>query len=340
MLFENIYIRLLYLGIMATTLITGGAGFIGSYVAKILIEKGYKVIVYDDFLNYISPTESNYAEALKYRYDNLLKGATIVRGDVRHRATFLRTVQEHQPDSIIHLAALPISTVSNKLSEDAFSINLNGTVNVLETIRDCKAVKRFVLASSSMVYGNFQHEPADETHPTNPIDVYGGTKLSGEIMTQVYSKQYGVEYTIIRPSAVYGPTDANRRVSQIFLENALMGKPLTLHNGGASKLDFTYVKDTAKGIVLALESDKAVNNTFNITRGEGRSLKEFAMILKGLLPNLKIVSEEAPVDEKRPERGALGIEKARRLLHYEPDYPLEKGLKEYFEFVRNIKSCK
>ena len=150
----------------------------------------------------------------------------------------------------------------------------------------------------------------------------------------MFSKQYGIKYTIIRPSAVYGPTDVNRRVTQIFIENALKGKPLVLHNGGTSKLDFSYVEDVAEGFVLALKSSKAENETFNITMGEGRSLKELANIIKSNIPLAKIEYKEAPKEEKRPERGALDIAKARKLLGYTPKYSLEEGMKKYIDFVK------
>ena len=313
-------------------LVTGGAGFIGSYVCKKLVERGDEVIVYDSFVNYISPYLSNYPIYLRKRLEELKDGIEIVRGDIRHKSFLHRTLKKHQPDSIIHLAALPISTISNIYSEDAFEINLNGTINVLEVIREFDLIQRFVYASSSMVYGNFERTPADENHPTNPIEVYGATKLSGEILTRAYSKQYGIEYTIIRPSSVYGPTDANRRVSQIFVERALAGEVIYLDNGGKDKLDFTYVKDVAKGFVLALKSEKAVNETFNITYGESKSLKEFVSALQTLIPNIRMKDKKE--EFIRPKRGTLDIRKAKKLLGYKPDYPLERGLKEYVEFVK------
>jgi len=321
---------------MSKIFITGGAGFIGYFIARELLSIGDKVVIYDAFLNYANPFASHYNEYLKFRLDNLKGRAVIIRGDVRNKNELFRAIVEHKPDIIVHLAALPIATASNRFSEDAMSINLNGTVNVLESIRLVPSVKRFVYASSSMVYGNFEYIPADEEHPKKPLDVYGATKKAGELLTRAYTRQYGIQHTIIRPSAVYGPTDANLRVSQIFVDNALQGKALILHNGGSSKLDFSFVEDVAHGFVLAMKSKKAVNQTFNITRGEGRSLREFVDILKQHIPNIKVKYKERPKSEKRPERGALDISKARKLLGYNPQFSLEKGIEKYIDFVRRI----
>ncbi len=320
---------------MGTILVTGGAGFIGSNVVKLLVGEGHDVVVFDSFINYVYP-EGNYYKYLDFRLNSIrsLSKVSVVRGDVRNKMQFKKALNDFRPDKVLHLAALPISTLSNKYSEDAMEINLNGTINVLESIKMVDFVKRFVFASSSMVYGDFQYAPADEQHPTNPIDVYGGTKLAGEILTKVYSRQYGIEYTIIRPSAVYGPTDSNNRVSQLFVEAALKGKPLVLHGGGSSKLDFTYVEDTAQGFALAVDSDKAANETFNITAGHGRSIREFADIVGSLVEGVSIVNKNPENDEKRPERGTLDISKAKRVLGYDPKFDLEEGIKKYVEFVK------
>lgn len=318
---------------MAKVFITGGAGFIGYYITKELLERGDEVIIYDAFLNYISPFESNYMDYLEYRLNDIKNKVQIIRGDIRHRGLLIKALTDTKPEILVHLAAIPIAAASNQFSEDAIQINLIGTVTVLECLRVVDSVKRFVYASSSFVYGNFKYEPADEGHETSPIDIYGGTKLSGEILTKSFGKKFGINYTIIRPSAVYGPTDANRRVSQIFMENALLGKPLVLYNGGVERVDFTYVKDAAHGFVLAAFSEKAKNETFNVTRGEGKSLKEFAEILGKTVPNLKIV--EMKSDEVKPQRGTLDISKASRLLNYKPKYSLEEGIREYIEFFKN-----
>lgn len=321
--------------------ITGGVGFIGFYLTRKLIEKGYFVTTYDAYLNYIEPEKSNYNSYLNYRLEKLRPfldsgKLKMIRGDIRNKNEISRALTEEKPDVVVHLAALAISTASQKFSEDAMNINLNGTVNILEAIRECKTIKRFIYTSSSMVYGNFEYSPADENHPRSPLEIYGGTKKAGEVLTKVFARQFDFEYVIIRPSAVYGATDSNKRVSQLFVENALKGKPLILHNAGESKLDFSFVEDVADGFVLAIEKTNAKNETFNITRGEGRSLKELAEIVKMHIPTTKIEMRPAPKDEKRPERGALDISKAKKILGYSPKTNLEDGMKEYISFIKNF----
>ena len=314
-------------------LITGGAGFIGYFLTKNLLAKGHEVIIYDAFLNYIPPLKSHYPYYLEYRLRDLQDKASIVRGDIRHRGELVKTLKEFRPEIIIHLAAIPVATVSDQHSEDATQINLGGTATILEAIRAMGFVKRFVYASSSFVYGNFIRDSADENHPTSPIDVYGATKLSGEILTKGFGRRFGIEYVIVRPSAVYGPTDANRRVTQIFVEKALRGEPLTLYNGGQDRVDFTYIDDVVQGFSLAALQPEARNETFNITHGEGKSAEELANILKKLVPGTKTIIEEST--EIRPKRGTLDISKAKKILGYQPQYPLEEGMKKYVEFIKS-----
>lgn len=312
-------------------LITGGAGFIGYYITKELLSLNIEVIIYDAFLNYISPLESRYSTYLEYRLNDIKNKAHVIRGDIRNSGYFVKVLKDTKPEIVIHLAAIPIAKASNEFSEEAKQINLDGTVSVLECVKSVDFVRRFIFTSSSFIYGDFQYEPADEKHTSNPIDIYGATKLSGEIFTKSFGSRFGMEYTIIRPSAVYGPTDANRRVTQILVESAILGQPLIMHNNGLDRVDFTYVKDTAHGFVLAALSDNAKNETFNITRGEGKSILDFVNALRHLFPDLEVVQK--PQDEKRPSRGALDINKARQLLNYEPKYDLKTGVYEYVDFI-------
>jgi nucleoside-diphosphate-sugar epimerase len=325
---------------MSRVFITGGAGFIGSFVARELLARGVETVLFDSFVAYVSPLEVDLHLYLKERMKGIEHQAIILRGDTTNLSDVRRAIEAHKPDVIIHLAALPIADLSNRYSEEAVKSILQGTVNVLETIRDTDTVQRFIYTSSSMIYGDFQYVPADEDHPKKPKDIYGGTKLAGEILTEAFGRRFGIEYVIVRPSAVYGPTDVNRRVTQIFLENAMAGKPLTLHNGGSSELDFTYVEDTASGIVKAAFEKSAANQVFNITRGEGRSLKELADTLQRWFPDAKSIVEKQPESMMRPKRGALDISKAKKLLGFEPRYSLEQGIEKYVAFVREFKGLK
>jgi len=315
-------------------LVTGGAGFIGSHVCKKLLERQYQPVVYDAFVQYISPFESLYQKALELRFKETKEKIIFERGDTRDKNHLRKIILTYKPETIIHLANLPIADLSFIHTEEAIGSIINGTVNILDMIRDVNFVKRFVYASSSMIYGDFTQIPAPEDHPKRPKDIYGGTKLSAETLIQAYSRRYGIPYTIIRPSAVYGPTDVNRRVSQIFLESAMKGEKLILHGGGENILDFTYVEDTAEGIVLASLSPQGENEIFNITRGEGRSLLDFVNILKTYFPNLE--TEIHPMQVYRPKRGALSIQKARDLLGYNPQYSLEQGIERYVLFASDM----
>jgi nucleoside-diphosphate-sugar epimerase len=320
---------------MSKIFITGGAGFIGSYVCRQLLEEGHEVVVYDAFVHYIPPMKSLLKDYQELRFKGIEDQIDFKRGDTRDKAHLRRVILENKPDRILHLAALPIADLSNEHSEEALTSILEGAVNVLEVLRDVDFVDRFLYISSSMIYGDFQEIPAPEDHPKHPKDIYGGTKYAGEVMTETFGRRYGIPYSIVRPSAVYGPYDINRRVSQIFVENALLGKPITLYSGGKQSLDFTYVEDTASGIIKVLFDDRAEGEAFNITYGRGYTLREFAQILKGFFPDLEvnIVQER---DVFRPKRGALSIKKAQELVEYQPQVSLEEGLEKYIAAYRQL----
>ncbi|MBI3827902.1 MAG: NAD(P)-dependent oxidoreductase [Planctomycetes bacterium] len=314
--------------------ISGGTGLIGSYLSKLLVQRGYELMLFDAYLNYISPFISNYQHFLKERMKGLVdhKQVRLERGDIRVQKRVHQVMTEWKPDAVIHLAAIPSAKESTLYPTEALQINVDGTLSLLEGVKASGSVKRFIFTSSSFVYGHFKKPIADEEHTTEPIDVYGGTKLTGEILTKAYAIGHGFEYTIVRPSAVYGFGDCNRRVTQIMLENAMAGKPLILHDGGNSMIDFTYVTDAADGFARCLETPEAANQTFNITRGNARSIKEYAEVVKKHFP--KAVLENRPTDATRPERGTLSIEKAKKLLGYNPKVDIEQGVAEYVQLLK------
>jgi len=330
---------------MKTYFITGGDGFIGFFTClEILKDKNNRVIIYDAHKHYIPLEKSDWFKYQTYRIKILSKyGDRVIRirGDTTDRGLLKISLKEHNPDVIIHLAALPIANVSNTYPEEARVNILEGTITLMDVIRELNLkIDRVVYTSSSMVYGDFLRDEnkriihAKENQMCDPLGIYGAMKLAGEYIVKVYSKRFDIPYVIIRPSAVYGPTDCNRRVVEIFITNSLKGKELMLDNGGLHQLDFSYVEDVAKGFVLAANSDKALYETFNITRGEGRSIKELAEVISRLVPNVKIIEKKA--DVYRPNRGSLNISKARKLLGYNPEYSLEEGMKKYLEFIKKF----
>jgi nucleoside-diphosphate-sugar epimerase len=184
-----------------------------------------------------------------------------------------------------------------------------------------------------MAYGNFPASPLPENAEKDPIEIYGAMKLAGEIMVKAYSRLYGLPYVIVRPSAVYGPTDNNQRVVQALVERAVQGRPITVDNPESTFLDFTYVADIARGLCLAALSPGVVADDFNITFGQGRSLAELVETLRQHFPGLQ-VEVRSGVKGFRPERGTLDNTKARRVLGYEPATCLEEGVAHYVDYIR------
>lgn len=320
---------------MSRFFITGGAGFIGSYVAKSLVEQGHQVALYDSFVSYVYPMNEVYVYHITKRMETLNGRVEIIRGSTSEQDFLRHALMKFNPDRIIHLAAMPLANLAIERPEEAARTIITGTMNLLEIARDLNNLQRLVYISSSMVYGDFVTVPASEEHPTDPKEMYGSLKLAGELLTRAFGRLYGVDFAIVRPSAVYGMTDNNRRVLSIFLENALSGKPLVVR-GADQSLDFTFVTDAAQGIILAATMPQASGKVFNITRGRGRTILEVANIIADLLPGTEVKVEEA--DKNMPSRGTLDISLARNLLGYEPEVDIEDGLAKYVEFIKKRKA--
>ncbi len=323
---------------MKYAMVTGGLGFIGSHIARRLLADQHvdKVVLLDHYGGFISPARDGFVDYRRMRIAGIEESIIIERAQVEYGNLVQRLVRKYRPVYIFHLAALPLAKPDNINVEEAIQGSVMSTSFLLETCNmlgkeDGYCPARFVYTSSSMTYGDFQYSPADEEHPQNPKGIYGTMKLAGENICRGLSGLYGIPYTIIRPSAVYGPTDMNRRVTQIFVENALSGRKLVIQ-GRDEKLDFTFVEDTAKGFVLAATHENGAGQTFNITSGHAHTLVEFAEALKVHVPGLEY--EIRSRDASRPRRGTLSIEKAVRLIGFRPDYDLAKGVAKYIEFAR------
>jgi nucleoside-diphosphate-sugar epimerase len=308
-------------------LVTGGAGFIGHNVVRILEQQGHECFVIDTCTDYgfIPEEELNYLVTNRI---NRIK-AKIKLIDIRE-GMFIDTVfKTYEPDVVIHMASFPRQKVVEQNPLLASDVMSNGLINLLEKSKQY-AVKKFVYISSSMVYGDFNTDVL-EAHPCRPQGQYGIMKLMGEKLVEDYHRLGAFDYTIIRPSAVYGEWDVEDRVVSKFMTMAMRGETLKV-KGADEVLDFTYVEDTAQGIVLAATNDRANSNVYNITRSDDkqytlRDAAELAIKIAG-----KGSLELADRDLSFPKRGRLSIMKAQRDLGYTPQVDVEQGFQRYYDW--------
>jgi len=204
-----------------------------------------------------------------------------------------------------------------------------GLMNLLELSKRHR-VKKFVYISSSMVYGDFTADVSEDAQ-CRPIGQYGIMKYMGEKLVEDYSRRGCFEHVIIRPSAVYGEWDVEDRVVSKFMTKAMRGETLKV-NGPDEVLDFTYVEDTAMGIVLAATKEEANGNIYNITRSEQRqwTLKDAAELAVKIAGQGSL--EVAPRDLSFPKRGRLDITRAQKDLGYAPTVNVEEGFQRYYDW--------
>jgi len=308
-------------------LITGGAGFIGHNVVRILEQQGHECVVIDTCTDYgFIPKEE-----LTYLIDNRLKriNTRIRKIDIREEIFVDTIFKTYEPDVVIHMASFPRQKVVEQNPRLASDVMSNGLINLLEKSKRHK-VKKFVYISSSMVYGDFDTDVL-EAHPCRPQGQYGIMKLMGEKLVEDYHRQGAFDYTIIRPSAVYGEWDVEDRVVSKFMTRAMRGETLKV-KGADEVLDFTYVEDTAQGIVLAATKDSANGKVYNITRSDEKqyTLKDAAELAISIAGkgSLEIADRELSF----PKRGRLSIMRAQRDLGYAPQVGVEEGFRRYHEW--------
>jgi len=310
-------------------LVTGGLGLIGHNVVQRLVAEQHEVFIIDNSTNYGIVPISELAHLMEQRRKKI-PGVFVYSMDVADTVAVERVIETLRPEAIIHLASFPRQKVVNANPVLASKVMSEGLLNILECCKKYE-VKRILYTSSSMVYGDFE-DFVTEDAVCKPQGQYAIMKLAGEWLIRDYTRKYGIEHTIIRPSAVYGPLDVEDRVISKFLLTAMRGGTLKV-NGKTETLDFTYVDDAVDGIVKATMSDKAANQTYNITKSHSVTLYEAARYAVKLAGSGSI--EVRDKDEDFPSRGALDITKARRDIGFEPTIDVEEGFRIYYEWLRN-----
>jgi len=321
----------------------GGAGFIGHNLALHLQNLGAEVSIIDSLqVNNLASfaatsaetvNRSLYLDLLNERQSLISKaGISLYVQDARNYHALCKLISDIEPQVVIQLAAVSHANKSNKDPYSTFDHSFRTLENALDASRG--KIEHFIYFSSSMVYGHFTEEAVNEDSPCNPLGIYGALKYGGEKLVIAYNQVFDLPYTIVRPSALYGERCVSRRVGQIFIENALTGKEINIAGDGSDKLDFTYINDLVKGIELIITKKAAINETFNLTYGESRSLSDMAEIMRVHFPELEI--NYAPKDKLTPDRGTLSVEKACSLLGYAPEYPLEQGYVDYIDWYKEF----
>ncbi len=305
---------------MATILVTGGAGFIGSHVVDRLLARGDTVAVIDDFNDYYSPEqkEQNLTSAKENGNFHLY------RGDIADIAFVAKIFSAHRFDAVCHLAAR--AGVRASISDPGlyYRTNVIGTLALLEEARKHK-VKQFVSASSSSVYGNLNKGPfSEEQRVDRPVSPYAATKKAGEELCYAYHHLHGLPVTCLRFFTVYGPRGRPDMAPFIFTRAILDGTPLPLFGDGSAQRDFTFVDDIVSGVVSALDRPLGYE-IINLGNSTPVKVSDLITALEKVLGK-KAQIRHLPKQPGDVELTFADISKASRLLGYRPSTSLEQGL--------------
>lgn len=318
-------------------LITGGAGFIGSNLVEYFLTKGHQVVCLD-----------NFSTGFKHNIDPYLDNPdfTMIEGDIRDMDTCQEAVKGC--DYVLHEAALGSVPRSIHDPISTNEVNIGGFLNMLVAARDEK-VKRFVFAASSSTYGDSQGFPKVEDVIGRPLSPYAVTKYVNELYADVFAKTYGIEYIGLRYFNVFGrrqdPNGAYAAVIPLFVKQLMSLQPPTINGTGDYSRDFTYIDNVIQMNELALftENPEAINQIYNTAVGDRTTLNDLVYYLKENLSKYNpAISKVKPIHG--PNRvgdiphSLASIEKAHRLLGYEPKYKISDGLREAVEWYwRNLR---
>ncbi len=306
---------------MATFIVTGGAGFIGSYITKALIDRGDTVHIID-----------NLSTGKK---ENIHPKAEFIKADIRNLEEIRPAFKEAA--GVFHVAALPRVQVSIQNPVETNDTNITGTLNVILAAKDAK-VKRLVYSASSSAYGDPTSLPLREDMKPNPKSPYGLQKYVGEEYTKLASMFWGIETVSLRYFNVYGPKMATEgayvTVIAIFNRQKINGEKLTITGDGTQTRDFTYIDDVVRANLLAMESEKVgQGEVINVGNGDNHSVNEVAEIIGGDIKHIEPRVE--------PHDTLADHSKAKELLNWQPQVSFAEGMKRtnawYAENSENFK---
>ncbi len=315
-------------------LVTGVAGFIGSHLARSLVDRGDCVVGLDNFCDYYDPARK------KKNIEGIRQAAgdfSLIEGDIRDRRLVDQIMSAHRFHGVAHLAAMAGVRASAEEPWLYYDVNLTGTLNLLDAAAR-QGRPNFVLASTSSAYGRTERIPFREDDPADrPLAPYPASKRSAELLGHSYHHLHGLDVTALRFFTVYGPAGRPDMMAYLVLESIRSQRPIPLYNGGHMYRDWTYVDDVVRGIESALEH-RLGYEIINIGCGRPVYLRDFVSALERL-SGKKAQLESAPMMAADVSYTFANIDKARRLLGYEPTVPFEEGTRRlYHWFTKNVGS--
>ncbi|HEY6120534.1 MAG TPA: GDP-mannose 4,6-dehydratase [Pyrinomonadaceae bacterium] len=315
---------------MKKILVTGGAGFIGSHlVDRLLDERQWRVNVVDDFNDFYSPDIKRENISAHLKDPNY----QLTEADIRDRKALERVFSDSTFDCVVHLAAR--AGVRPSLSQPLLyaETNVNGTLNLFELAREY-GVPHFVFGSSSSVYGINAKVPFSEDDPIRqPISPYAATKAAGELLAHTYAHLYGVRCICLRFFTVYGARQRPDLAIHKFARLMSTGQAIPVFGDGSARRDYTFIDDIISGVRAAIDYDDTPYEVFNLGESRTVELRELISLLENEL-EIKARIDWQPMQPGDVPQTYADISKARRLLNYNPQTPIEGGIKRFVQWFR------
>lgn len=317
---------------MKKVLVTGADGFIGSHLVELLVKNDFNVVAltqYNSFNNWGWLEDISCLEEIK-----------VVSGDIRDSSFCRKIVQDI--DQIIHLAALIAIPYSYHAPQSYVETNILGTLNLCEAVKD-KAISKFVHVSTSEVYGTAKYVPIDENHPLQPQSPYSASKIGADAIAMSFKNSFEIPVSIARPFNVYGPRQSSRAVIPTIISQILAKKDQIDLGDVTPTRDFNFVKDTCTGLMKILESDKTIGKTINIGSNSEISIRElFEKICLIMNSNPELKESEDRLRPKNSEVFRLKCDNSeiKNLVNYQPNFSLEKGLKQTIDWFLDKENLK
>lgn len=310
-------------------LVTGADGFIGSHLVEELIKDGYSVKA---FVYYNSFNTWGWLDTFP---KDLLDQIEVFPGDVRDPNAVREAMRGM--DAVCHLAAL-IAIPYSYYAPDAYvDTNIKGTLNILQAARDLK-LERVLVTSTSEVYGTAKYVPIDENHPFQGQSPYSATKIGADRLAESFYRSFDLPVSIVRPFNTFGPRQSARAVIPTIITQLLAGREEIKLGSLHPTRDFNYVKDTVRGFVEILKSDRTIGQEINIATQKEISIKELALeLIRQINPEAGIVCENERLRPGKSEVERLlgSNRKIMELTNWRPQYTFGEGIAETIEFLRN-----